>query len=541
MNRILDLCVWRRALDLGAIAGALLAFSSLITTEVRADEREGLVLLVNRNVPESLELARDYCRLRELPEERICPLDLPTGEAMDRKDYEQRLRDPLLEWLRKNGWIEQIKRNPRRVREHETAWTTIQSRLRMICSFYGVPVRIEDTKPWVIQQAQNWLNHAPQRDEAAVDSELALLLYGPYSIQGRFPNPLLGQLHWDGTGAAGLYLVMATRLDGPDPEIVRTMMTSSIEAERYGLHGRAYFDLRASHQDDYQIGDFWFNEALWRLAREGYDCVAETSDSLFDRDYPMDSPAFYFGWYADRVTGPFVRSGFRFQPGALAYHNHSGNAKALRTRDEYWTGPLLADGAAATWGAVREPFLSTTPQVNILIDRLCRGATFAESTYLALAALSWQITVIGDPLYRPFALSLDEQIRKLEEEQRPEVEWAWLRRINLLVREGRLHAGLAYARDRLRVRDSALLHEKMADLFVMNELPEEALPHYEKAVARLARADAALRVGARYLLLLRALGRGEQAAQVEAQLRQRWSGSPHLMLLQQAHPRPRAN
>lgn len=515
----------------------LLAFGLLLAAVSYADERDGLVLLVNRAIPESMELARHYCELRGVPETQICELDLPTDEFMSRQDYETQLRDPLLAWLRANGWTEQVKRNPRRVREHESEWTTVKSKVRMLCSFYGVPVRIEDTKPWVAQKLQNWLDHAPQRDEAAVDSELALLLQGPYDVRGRFSNPFLGQLRWEAPGQHGLFIVMATRLDGPDPDTVRRMMDGAVVAENYGLHGRAYFDLRASHDDDYLVGDFWLSEALARLTREGYDCVAETTDRLFSRDFPMDSAAFYLGWYTDKVTGPFLRNGFAFRPGALAYHNHSGNAKSLRTKTDYWAGPLLASGAAGTWGAVSEPFLGTTPQVHILVDRLCRGATFAESSYLAMPVLSWQLTVVGDPLYRPFALTLDEQIKKLEAEQRPEVEWAWLRRINLLVRDGRLNVGLAYARDRLRVRDCSLLHEKIADLLTLNELPDEAAPHYEKAIQLADHADTALRIGVRYLLLLRTQGKGEKAAAVESELRQRWSGSPFLMLLQYSRPK----
>ncbi len=513
-----------------------LALVATARTSAGEGAGEGLVLLVNRAEPASLELARAYCALRGLPESRICALDLPTGESIGRRDYERLLRDPLLDWLRRNGWIDQVKRDPRRVRANESAWSTVSSRVRMICSFYGVPVRIEDTRPWPLDKIQNWMHHASQRDEAAVDSELALLLHAPYDIRGRFGNPHYGQLRWDAGAGSGLFIVMAARLDGPTPSTVRRMMEDAIEAETYGLHGRMYIDLRVARQDDYMIGDYWLEEAAERFSREGYDCYVEASDRVFGRDFPMDHAALYWGWYAERVTGPFVRTGFAFRTGAIAYHNHSGNAKVLRTPTEHWTGPLLAAGAAASWGAVSEPFLGTTPHLHIAADRLCRGATFAESTYLALPALSWQMTVVGDPLYRPFAIPLDEQIRRLEEAGRPEVEWAWLRRVNLLVREGRFHVALDYAQDRLRVRESGVLHEKIAELLTANERTEEAAPHFERAIELADRPGTAIRIAVRYLLLLRAAGRGERAAELEADLRERWRGSPFLMLLQHARP-----
>lgn len=531
-------------LGLSMLSGKKLAMRGLaalialfwVGSACAADQREELVLLVNKAVPESMELARYYCQQRGISESNICELDLPVTEQMSRGDYETRLRDPLLAWLRKNGWTEQVKRSPRRVRPHETEWTTIKSKVRMLCSFYGVPSRIEDTQPWVAQKLQNWLNHAPQRNEAAVDSELVLLLQGPYDINGRFGNPFLGQLRWESPDQRNAFFIMATRLDGPDAATVRRMIDGALQAEQYGLHGRAFFDVRGPHEDDYLIGDFWLSEAAARLSREGYDCIVENTDKLFSRDFPMDFAAFYFGWYTDKVTGPFLRKDFEFQPGALAYHNHSGNARSLRTAAEYWTGPLLAKGAVGTWGAVSEPFLGTTPQLHVLVDRLCRGATFAEASYLAMPVFSWQITVVGDPLYRPFALNLEEQIKKLEAEQRPEVEWAWIRKINVLAQEGRLNIALAYARDRLRVRESPIVHEKIAELLAANNLLADALPHFEKAMEESTRADEALRIGVRYLLLLRTRGETERAAAVETQLRERWSGSSFLKLLQYAHP-----
>ena len=509
----------------------------LATGTAWAELRDGLVLLANRNVPASMELARHYCALRELPEERICALDLPEGESMSRSDYETRLRDPLLAWLRAGGWVEQVKRNPRRVQPHESGWTTVSTKLRALCSFHGVPVRIEDTRPWVVEKIQNRLDHSPQRDEAAVDSELTLLLHGIYDIRGRFVNPYYTQLRWEsGAAGQGPFLLMATRLDGPDPEQVRRMMEGALEAENYGLHGRAYFDMRAPHTDDYLVGDYWLGEAVFRFDREGYDCIVERTDNLYGAQFPMDAAALYWGWYTEQVTGPFTQTGFAFRAGALAYHNHSANAKVLRSRTEQWTGPLLAAGAAASWGAVGEPFLGTTPHLHILADRLCRGATLAESTYLALPALSWQITVVGDPLYRPFALSLKDQIKKLEAEDRPEVEWAWLRRINLLVREGRLHGALAYGRDRLRVRESGVIHEKLGELLALNDLAEAALPHFDRAVELAPHPASSVRVGLRYLRLLRAMGRTEKAREVEARLRERWADSPFIVLLQSPPP-----
>lgn len=512
---------------IGIFLSLLLAFASL----VRADDRDGIVLIVNRAAPESRALAEEYCGLRGIPYDRICELDLPTGESISRAEYESRLRDPLLDWLRRHGWIDQIKRDPRRVRPHESAWTTVKSRVRILCSFYGVPVRIEDTRPWLIEKVQNWIHHSPQRDEAAVDSELALVLHAPYDIKGRVGNPCYGDLKWDHTGAIGLFAVMAVRLDGPNPDVVRRMMRDAWETEKRGLLGRMYFDLRRTSLETYRLGDFWISESAERFAREGYDCIIEPSESVFGPDDPVDEAALYWGWYTDHATGPFTRTNFSFRPGAIAYHLHSFNAKRLRTTNEYWIGPLLAAGAAASWGSVSEPFLGATPNLSILADRLCRGMTFAESVYLAMPVLSWQITVVGDPLYRPFAVPVAEQIRRLEERDDPDTDWAVHRHINQMVQAGRFLLAMDVARRRLAQRESVVLHEKVAELWAINDRLDDAAPHFERAIELADRPETALRIGARYLALLRAAGQDDHADKFERQLRDRWRGSPFLVLL----------
>lgn len=489
--------------------------------------REGLVLIANRNTPESESLARYYAEKRGVPAERVVVLDLPTGETMSRADYEQRLRDPLLAALRDLRMVEQVRREADLVAEHDSGWHTVKSILRYVVPVWGVPLRIDDTKPWPLEKVANLVNHGLQRDEAAVDSELSLLLRDGYDLRGRVSNPLYNQLRWE-SNAGGAPLLLVSRLDGPDPEGVRRMLEQAWHAEQFGLQGRVYVDQRAPHQDDYQIGDYWLDESALRLLREGYEVSVERTDAVLGDRYPMDGAAIYLGWYTGQAAGPFRQTNFVFRPGALAYHNHSGNAAILRSTTEGWCGPLLARGAAATAGAVSEPFLLYTPHISILVDRLCLGLPWADAMYLALPSLSWQTTVIGDPLYRPFAATLEEQIRRLEEARDPAAEDAHVRMANRLARDGRLNPALRYLRERIRLRPQTALYAKLADLYAQNELVEEAIPNYDLALAAATSPEQAVRIATRYLSMLDALGKREARAKAEAKLRERWAGSPFL-------------
>lgn len=523
----------RRSMAL-VLAGLALGSAAAVYAD---PDRDGLVLIANRAVPASVELARHYAAVRGLPTNRICELDLPVEDQISRRDYERKLRDPVLAFLRAQGLVQQVSRDPRNVGEHESGWNTVTSTLRYLVPVYGVPLRIDDTKPKLLEKIQNAVNHAPARDEAAVDSELSLLLQDGYDLRGRAPNPFYNQLRWDSPGGSGYHLVMVVRLDGPDPAAVRRMVDEAVAVEKAGgLLGRAYFDMRGRHDDDYRLGDYWLEEAMERFRRAGFECVVDRSDLVLGDLYPMDDAAIYFGWYTEQVTGPFTRPDFRFRPGAVAYHNHSGNAKLLHTTSEQWAGPLLHCGAAVTFGAVSEPFLGFTPNLQILADRLCGGATFGESVYLSLSALSWQIVVVGDPLYRPVPADVEQQIEVLEAAGSPDVEWAYLRKINLLAREGRLNVALNLCREKLRLRESAVLREKLADLYAMNELYEDAEIQYRQALREAKTAETAMRIGIRFVLMLRLLKKDERAAEIAGELGARWPGSPFLPLLDKARP-----
>lgn len=492
--------------------------------------REGLVVVANRNVEESEDLARFYAERRGVPADHVLVLDLPAGETMSRGDYETRLRDPLLAALRERKLVDQVKRDVRLVADHDSGWHTVRATVRTVLLMRGVPLRIDDTKPWPLEKLANLVNHGLQRDEAAVDTELCLALFDSYDIRGRVANPMYNQLRWE-AGAAGAPLLLVTRLDGPSPDLVRAQIEQALRAERFGLHGRVYVDQRAPRADDYQVGDYWLDESAQRLLREGYDVTMERTDAVFGERYPMDDAAIYLGWYTAEVTGPFVRSNFVFRSGAIAYHNHSGNAATLRSATNHWCGPLLARGATATLGAVAEPFLGFTPHLPILVDRLCNGLTWAEASYLSLSVLSWQTTVVGDPLYRPFALPLEEQVRRLEEANDAAVGEAWVRVANRMARDGRLNPALRYLRERIKARPHPALYTKLAELYAQNELYEEAGRQYELALDSVTSSEAAVRVAARYFTLLDVLGKKELRLAAEQKVQARWPDSPILEAL----------
>jgi len=141
----------------------------------------------------------------------------------------------------------------------------------------------------------------------------------------------------------------------------------------------------------------------------------------------------------------------------------------------------LAKGAAATMGNVNEPYLTLTPHIDMFFKRLLAGAPFLEAAYYSEPALSWQTTFEGDPLYRPFAASLDDQIQRLEADHKPEVEWAYLRRINLLIAQNGTTEAEELCRSKAGELHSVVLYEKLGDLLHAAHREREAIEAYSKA------------------------------------------------------------
>lgn len=516
----------------GACA-ALLAAGGWCAVPARgaAEAASRVAVVANASVPESVELARQYLAARGIPETNLVLLDLPAGETMTRWHYKHRLLDPLLAALRERGLIEQVQRAEDPSDRYQSGWRTIAASIDYLVSMYGVPLKIADRKPFSLGRLSTLVQNPSLTDGAAVDSELALALLDDYSLDGPFNNPLYREHVVPAAQNPGRKILLATRLDGPTPDAVRDLMDRTLEAEARGLQGYGWFDLQNIQDPGYALGDYWIWEASERLAREGFSVFRDLEPSPIPASEPLGKVAVYLGWYSPDVTGPFADPGFRFAPGAVAYHLHSGSAKSIRTADKHWVGPLVARGACAVMGAVEEPYLRYTPDLKALMEQLCGGATFGVAAYASQRTLSWQITVVGDPLYQPFAEPPEILRDRLDAAGDPGAEWMTLRVANRMVREGIFNPALALLRNRIRRTDSPVLRLRLADLYALNQLEEYAIDLYREVAREADAAPTAVRAGRSAAALLRTRNRNEEADALIQELRAAWPEAPSVEAL----------
>jgi uncharacterized protein (TIGR03790 family) len=450
-----------------------------------ADTGAQVVVVFNTRVAESKQVADHYARLRQVPSAQVIGLNLPQGETMTRAEYREQLEKPLLKELESRGiFSSKPEITPAtQGRAGSVEWKLLTS-IRYVVLCYGVPLRIAKDSN-VVEEVALGMPVPLRRNEAAVDTELALLpLHNKnLPLTGPLNNPFYGA-----TNAALLHptngILMVARIDGPTAAIARGLVDKAMEAETNGLWGRAYFDLRGITEGAYKDGDVILRMAADATRRIGYDTIVDEAPETFPAAFPMSHVAFYGGWYDTHVSGPFARPKVEFMPGAIAYHLHSFSAQTIRSADTHWVGPLLAAGATATLGCVDEPYLSGTPDIGAMFARfILLGFSFGEAAYAGQPFLSWQTTVVGDPLYRPFRLRPQDQHAQLEKQKSPLLEWSHLRVVNLNLVGGYPAAEVVTYLEELQLtRRSAVLMEKLGDLYQQVGKPLSSIDAYRRAL-----------------------------------------------------------
>ncbi|OWK42302.1 TIGR03790 family protein [Fimbriiglobus ruber] len=386
-----------------------------------------VVIVANKSVPASRDVAAHYLAKRKVPAENLIELDLPTGEDISRADYDAKLAGPLREKLA--GRKQDVK---------------------VLLTVYGVPLRVGPQSPTQADEAQlailrplldesrkeverlekenpqdktkleaarkardaragkeQSLHHA--ESTASVDSELMLLWHPPYPLERWQPNPLNWRFPADERAKLPPTL-MTARVDGPTPAIAKRLIDDAIEVEEAGgLTGKAYVDARGIGYDpknatDGGIGyagyDESFRETAALLREAGMAVVLDDKNDLFKPDSCPDA-ALYTGWYSLANYVPCCQ----FTKGAVAWHLASSEAVSLRDgKSKLWCPNLLKAGVAATLGPVGEPYTIGFPKPAEFFGFLATGKyTLVECYARTVLVTSWMTVLVGDPLYTPFA------------------------------------------------------------------------------------------------------------------------------------------
>jgi uncharacterized protein (TIGR03790 family) len=400
----------------------------------RALEPKEILVVANGKIPESISLSKYYMAKRKIPSENLVILEVPDQETICRKTYEENIAGPVRAYLKD--------KNPFRV-------------IRCLATMYGLPLRvvepssaedtarlkgmknrktqlktqIEEAKDTEHGQIKAWQEElttlkveiasiSKATRNSSVDSEIALVLEEAYPLESWIPNPYFVGYPEKQREHLSRNVLMVSRLDGPSEAIVRRIIDDSLATEEAGLRGRAYFDARWPRSgkeaaSSYRSYDESIHIAAELVKKSGImPVVLDTRNTVFQ---PGECPtaALYCGWYS---LANYVDA-FEWQAGAVGYHIASSECVTLkRENSRVWCKMMLEKGAAATLGPVGEPYVETFPVPAVFFGLLIEGTqTLAECYTASNPCWSWQMVLIGDPLYRPF-----KHIRKQSEGSRTE-------------------------------------------------------------------------------------------------------------------------
>jgi uncharacterized protein (TIGR03790 family) len=344
---------------------------------------ERVLLVVNEKSPLSRRLGDFYQGWHGLAEWQVCRIktaiaDSVAAETMSRAAYEKEIEAPVRQCIEAQA-------------PHARPWYLVLTQ--------GMPIRVAG------KAAADWR----ETEQASVDSELAALYLkqsgAAVKLAGPARNPFFEQKYAQFRHPDfPVYLV--TRLAGYSFEDAKRAVERCRGAKKQGV---AVLDLNGDNDD---MGNDWLRSAAILLP-EGRS-VLDTGTKVLSG---IEKVMAYASWGSNDKARKSRKSGMQWLPGAIAAEYVSTSARTFTEPPRKWSlgnwseasswfagspQSMILDyvweGVSGISGATDEPYLSLLPRPHLLIPAYLEGRNLAESFYVSLPALSWQIMILGDPL-----------------------------------------------------------------------------------------------------------------------------------------------
>ena len=444
----------------------LISLFHLVSNPILGNEGAEVAVVYNSLLQESKSVADHYAKSRYVPVNNLIGLPLSKNHTISRADFIKTLEKPLIKTLTKKKLLN---------------GNTGTIRYLVMC--WGVPFRVDKDNSI---KSPKGIPASLHRNEASVDSELSLLPQYSDRIErtGVIKNPVFNTTNPKSISPDN-GLLMVARLDGPSSNLAKSLVDRAIAAEKKGLWGRAYIDLRGINSGALKSGEDRLRQVSEIISRSGFTTVIDNKPTTMPVGFPGDRIAFYAGWYGINVEGLFAEETVDFATGAIAYHLHSYNGSMIRDAYSRWIGPFINKGATATFGSVFEPYLELTPNQPLFFARIIQnGFNFAEAGYAATPALSWQTVFVGDPLYRPFGKSPQEVELNLIKNESNDIEWFRLMAINQGLKGGApKEAAIIHIEQLKEAGGSSILQEKLGELYAETGQKNKAETAFKNAIS----------------------------------------------------------
>ena len=351
-----------------------------------ADLASRVLVVYNRKVKQSRDVALYYIRARGIPAANLCRISPPDNEELTSavtvawEEFDSAIRKPIRACLDAVG----------------------RDRILYIVFSYRSPYRLTGAPPGFGTALDQYV--ADMWNEAGAGTRVVNPYYVEANTAAGVYAPFVSLAAYRSQPQAKL-IYSVWRLDGGTPALARGLVDNAIKAERQGASGIACIDRRWGNDvskmkdADYEAGEWDLYRAGEMLRRAGLQVVEDTGNTEFGTPPAparCDGAAFYAGWYSLN----HYNDAFRWNPGAIGIHLDSESAADPRGGTN-WAANAIKRGITVTSGAVGEPFLPGLPHPDGVVHDMLAGANVGDAFLRSTYWLKWMIVNLGDPLYEP--------------------------------------------------------------------------------------------------------------------------------------------
>jgi len=339
------------------------ALPSASAAAVRDPLAKRVLVVINRNSPESVQIGRYYVQKRFVPSTNVLEISTGTAEETTRESFSVDVEPALRSKL-----------------------SGMRGQIDFIVLTKGLPLRFVEGRG--VDAYVSVLELSQERREAITNSQIKQMI-----------SPYVGKDEPFSREKFGFYLV--TRLDGYTVNDAKALVDRSLAAKKD--LGPFVFDYATNRvSEGYGKLQAKFIPAMEQLKSRGFGVISDSEKSMVVPSQPIMG---YMGWGSND-------SGFKldeyqklkFKPGAIAETFVSTGGRTFRPTSggQSLIADLIAQGVTGVKGYVSEPFLYSMAQPEILFDRYTKGYTLAESFYMASPIIGNRDVIIGDPICHPY-------------------------------------------------------------------------------------------------------------------------------------------
>ena len=348
-----------------------------------------VLVLANGNSADSVEIAKAFIRLRNIPETNMVRLHLPasvTGSPAQatREEFTRLIWSPAVQAMRRRG-----------IADHILAWV------------YSVdfPILIQTSTPMSIQGLTFLRNRLPDPEHVRRGTYISPLfsdLIQPESTP-HFSQTFDVYHRWLGTDMPLPSMMLGYIGErGNSKDTVLKCLKNGVTSDRNAPKGTIYFvtsdDIRSTCRD-------------WQFPSVQRELNALGVESVITRQFPVGRKDIVGLMMGAEVVDPRQDTGYL--PGCMAEHLTSAAAifhYGHQTKLSAW----IRAGTTASAGTVTEPFSAWTkfPSARFFVHYVA-GCSLIESFFQSIRC-PLQILLVGEPLTQPWASTAEVILHGLE-------------------------------------------------------------------------------------------------------------------------------